>query len=207
MKKNIFISMLMLLCLMSCHKPKPVDSATKIEGRLMDRGSEIPIPNIRARLIEVRSTGSWSTGRSVIQSATSDAKGQFTFDIQWTDDLKGYEVDAVPNDLDKYYDLPFVRGEVKKGQTNKVDVLMQPYGWIKYKIKNINPYDDRDTIRCGAGTFIGKNVDKVAFNKRLKLWTQPDSVGWTVTRNNINISYVKPITLVPHDTVTFEINY
>ena len=103
--------------------------------------------------------------------------------------------------------LPFVRGEVKKGQTNKVDVLMQPYGWIKYKIKNINPYDDRDTIRCGAGTFIGKNVDKVAFNKRLKLWTQPDSIGWTVTRNNINISYVKPITLVPHDTVTFEINY
>ena len=146
MKKNIFISMLMLLCLMSCQKPKPVDSATKIEGRLLDRGSEIPIPNTRVRLIEVKSTSAWSTGRSVIQSATSDAKGQFTFDIQWTDDSKSYEVDAVPNDLDKYYILPFVRGEVKKGQTNKVDLLMSPYGWIKYKIKNINGFEFKFVI-------------------------------------------------------------
>ena len=193
---------------MSCGKPKPVDPSTRIEGRIMDRGTEIPLANWRVRFIEVTYNGLFSNpSKRVVQSTNSDAKGQFSFDFQWTDESKDFEVDAVPSDLEKYYILPFVQGRVGRGQTNKVDLLMQPYGWVKYQVKNTNPFDDRDTIRCYAGMFTGKNVDKTAFDKTLKAWNQPDSIGWSVVKNNILTRYVKPITIVPHDTVTFEINY
>jgi hypothetical protein len=207
MKKYIFFPMLFALSFIACDsKPTPIDPTTKIEGRLMERGSNIPIPNTEVKLVEVKSNFPNLPTTTLIQSVTTDDKGQYAFTFQWTD-LKTYELDARPNDLTKYYDLPKVVGEFKQGQTNKVDCFLNPYSWVKYRVKNSNPFDDRDTISCVAGTYIGRNVDKTVIVKTSKIWEKPDSVGWIVIKNKIETRFVKPITLVPKDTVSFEINY
>jgi hypothetical protein len=207
MKKNIFIVVLFLFGLTACNKPKPVDPATKIEGRLMDIGTEIPILNTRVRLIEITSKLPSSASRFILQSTTSDEKGLFTFNFQWTDPLKTYEVDAVPNDLEKYYEVPVVKERIQRGEVNKINCLMSAYGWIKYRVRNTSPYDNRDTIRFLGGMFTGINVDKTVILRQLKRWDQPDSTFWWITRNNIATLYQKPITIVPHDTISFDINY
>lgn len=196
-----------VLTLFACPKPAPIDPTTKIEGRLMDRGTEIPIPNTSVKLVEVKSNFPNLPTNTIVQSVTTDDKGQYAFSFQWTDALKTYELDARPKDLNKYYDLPKVVGDIKRGQTNKTDCFLNPYGWVNYRIKNINPFDDRDTIRCLAGMFTGRNVDKTVVYKLIKLWEKPDSIGWSVVKNNILTRHVKPIALVPKDTVLFEINY
>ena len=208
MKKYIFFSIALILGLVACNsKSTPIDPHTKIEGRLMDEGTNIPISNTRVRLIEIDYSEPWSSTKRVIQSVISDANGQFAFDFQWATGRIGYEVDARPNNLETYYEVSATKGNIAEGQTNKIDCFLSPYGWVKYKVKNINPFDDRDTLRCYAGLFTGKNVDKTILVKESKIWSRPDSTYWEVVKNNIKTSYKKPITIVPHDTVTFEINY
>ena len=208
MKKNLLFPLLLLAGLMSCGKPKPIDPATRIEGRVMDRGTEIPLSNWRVRFIEITYNGLFSNpSKRVVQSVNSDAKGQFAFDFQWTDASQDYEVDVIPADLEKYYVLPFVSGMVKRGQVNKIDLLLMPYAWVNYKIKNINPTTNKDTMSCYAGTFVGKNIDITVLHKTSRVWDKPDSIYWRVIKNSVTTEFKKPISLVPHDTVTFEINY
>jgi hypothetical protein len=207
MKKNIFFSMLFALSFIACDsKPTPVNPTTKVEGQLMDRGTNIPIPNTAIKLVEVGGS-LLSPTKSFIQTATTDDKGQYTFTFEWTDGSKGYDIDTRPKDIDKYYDLPKVVGTIERGQINKVNCFLKPYGWVRYRIKNTNPLDDRDTIRCLAGVFTGKSVDKTVIMKQLKSWELPDSSYWSVTRNNVFTRYSKPIALVPKDTINYEINY
>lgn len=207
MKKNIFFVLLLTLDFIACIKPKPVDPATKIEGQLLERGTETPIPNTKVKLIEVTSHFPDNPTMVTINSVITDDKGQYSFDFQWTDPLKTYELGVVSNDLAKYYSQPKVVGNIKRGQLNKTDCFMYAYGWVKYRVKNINPYDDRDTIWCRIGMLTGKNIDKTVVLKELKSWEKPDSIGWIVTKNKIQTSCVKPIALVPHDTIPYEINY
>jgi hypothetical protein len=207
MKKYIFLSFSLILGLYACNsKPTPIDPTTKIEGRLMDRGTEIPITNTAVKLVEITSALLGTQTRTTVQSVTTDDKGQYAFTFQWKDQ-KSYELDARPKDLDMYYSQPKVVGEIKYGQINKVDCFLYAYGWVKFRVKNTNPFDDRDTIRCLAGVFTGKNVDKAVIVRQLKLWEIPDSSYWSVTRNNVFTRYSKPIALSPKDTIDYEINY
>lgn len=207
MKKSSFLFVLCLLSMAACNKPAPVDPYTKIEGRVMDRGTEIPIADMRVRCIEVTYNGLLSNpSKRVIESVQSDSKGQFSFSFHWNDPSKSYEVDVVP-DLEKYYILPHVQGKAVRGQTNKIDLLLNPYAWVKYRIRNINPFNNKDTIRTSSGVYIGMNIDVIAFEKTLKIWDKPDSIGWMVTKNDIRTRYNNPITLIPRDTVPYEINY
>jgi hypothetical protein len=207
MKKYIFFPMLLALSFIACDpKPTPVNPTTKVEGTLMDRGTNIPIPNTVVKLVEVGGSILTPT-TSFIQSATTNDKGQYTFTFEWTDDSKGYGIDTRPKDLNKYYDLPKIVGRVERGQTNKVDCFLNPYSWVRYRIRNTNPFDDRDTMRCYAGMFTGRNIDQTVIYKTIKLWDIPDSIGWGVTRNNILTRYVKPVSYVPKDTILFDINY
>lgn len=207
MKKALFF-MLLAFNFAACDgKKTPTDPQTKIEGLLMDKGTVNPISNTRVRLIEITYNGLFSNPtKRVIQSAISDARGQFAFDFQWDDKLD-YEIDAIPNNFEKYYELSSTKGSILKGQTNKVDCFLNPYSWVKYKIKNVNPFDDQDTIRCFAGTFVGRNVDKTVIVRASKIWVKPDSIAWGVTKNKILTNYEKQINLVPKDTIDYEINY
>ena len=207
MKKYILFSLVFVFGLMACPKPKPTDPHTKIEGRLMDKGTVNPISNTRVRLIEIDYSEPWSSTKRVIQSVSSDVNGQFAFDFQWATGRIGYEVDARPNNLVTYYEVSDTKGTIKQGQTNKIDCFLSPYGWINFKVKNTNPFNDRDTVRCSAGTFIGKNVDRTILVKEGKIWSRPDSTYWEVVKNNVKTTFYKPITIIPKDTVTFEINY
>jgi hypothetical protein len=207
MKKTVFFIALMVIGCTACTKKMLTDPTTKVEGRLMDRGTNIPIPNTAVKLIEVTSNFPNLPTLTPIQTVTSDANGQYAFTFEWTDGSKSYELDVRPKDLDKYYDLPKVVGTIDKGQTNKIDCFLYPYGWVKYRVRNINPFDDRDTIRCLAGVFTGKNVDKTIIVKQLKLWEIQDSSYWSVTKNNVFIRFSKLISLSPKDTINFDINY
>ena len=172
----------------------------------MDRGTEVPILNTRVRLIEITYNGFSNPSKRVIQSAISDAKGQFAFDFQWAEGLS-YEVDAIPNNYQTYYEVPIVKGDITQGQTNKVDCFLNPYSWVKYRVRNVNPLNEKDSISFLGGTFSGKDVDKTIVVKTAKLWSRPDSVYWSVIRNSVWTKYSKPITIIPKDTVSFEINY
>ena len=73
MKKYIFLSLTLILGLVACNsKPTPVDPRTKIEGRLMDKGTINPIPNTRVRLIEVNYSEPWLTPASQVIISTKN---------------------------------------------------------------------------------------------------------------------------------------
>jgi hypothetical protein len=207
MKKTVFFIALMVISCTACTKKMLTDPTTKVEGRLMERGTNIPIPNTAVKLIEVTNNFPNLPTLTPVQTVISDANGQYAFTFEWTDGTKSYELDAHPTDLEKYEYSPKVVGTIERGQTNKSDCFLYPYGWVRYRIRNTNPFDDRDTIRCFAGTFVGKNVDKTVIVKQLKLWEKPDSIGYGVTKNNIRTAFVKPIALSPKDTINFDINY
>ena len=88
-----------------------------------------------------------------------------------------------------------------------MDVLLEPYAWIKFHVKNVNPYDENDKILVNnLKPLVGNRVDTFLIeqsigNKKFDIitWYYKNQIKY-VLRDSIN-------KLVSQDTTYFEIKY
>jgi len=177
-----------------------------VSGYVLEYGTLDPIEGARVYLVGGSAGGVSGPNWNLVDTFITGPDGKYAFRRSEEPVIVALYVYA-----DQYYDI--IEKAVKfPERKQEIDIVMDPYAWIKLHIKNTNPYDINDLFsfsgEWGGGSlpdYYGMNVDlyylqKVYGNRFIDVY-------WGVTKNNkFNFSQDSVFT-VTHDTVDFEILY
>jgi hypothetical protein len=188
--KNIPILFLlsMVLLVIGCSK----NGSESVEGRVLEFGSNKPIPNATVYLMEVKGTFLGPSGSSKIDSTTSDHNGRYKFTY-----MDNPYVSEIRGKANLYYDnYAYIMGTGKKLKT---DLILDPHAWLRIHVKNVNPVDTNDYISLGINThncvkgFWGNTIDTIFIcdnfkgnrNSLYKYKSAKTNVGWVEKEINV----------------------
>ncbi len=207
MKKYLILLIPMLLMLAECRKP---DKTTyiKTSGKVLEFGSNKPIKNAKVGIYEEGGAFLGSTWTKLVDTTRTDANGFYHFDKGNLDKGSSFFISAF---ADKYYTYDPNNYLVTGQEVTNLNIVLDPFAWIKVHVKNVNPFNDRDSILLGnvVGTIpmthVGRNVElnyinKVQGNLAIR-------ATWTVAKNGRGQSFVDTIIILAHDTLNYEILY
>ena len=153
MTKLIFLSFIVLL-LFTC-KPEHIESDLEkgiITGMVVDYTTNTGVPNPTVFLLGNDGEGTWVGGGTpsfFIDQTTADANGNFTFQIEYNEEI-GYLCSAV---ADLYFDYndEFSVERYSSGVVN-VEVKLNPIGYVNLHVKSVNIYESSDNINIQSGS-------------------------------------------------------
>ncbi|MBP8917993.1 MAG: carboxypeptidase regulatory-like domain-containing protein [Chitinophagales bacterium] len=153
MTKLIFLSFIVLL-LFTC-KPEHIESDLEkgiITGMVVDYTTNTGVPNATVFLLGNDGGGTWVGGGTpsfFIDQTTADANGNFTFQIEYNEEI-GYLCSAV---ADLYFDYndEFSVERYSSGVVN-VEVKLNPIGYVNLHVKSVNIYESSDNINIQSGS-------------------------------------------------------
>lgn len=204
-RNTILFFCLTVLSGTGCYKDNPVgDHDVLWKGRILEKGTNKPVPNADIFLYEHELDGDLWGGspRILINSYKADGEGwyQFTFN-----DLAkhGYDIQVVAKD---YYESKKMSPNEVNG-VSKMDVVLDPYAWIKFHVKNVNPQDDNDRITIDRFQPLdGRNIDTFLISEQIG--NLDHEVIKRITKGGVyKILYDTLPALKAHDTTYFEIKY
>ncbi len=207
MKKYIILLIPLVLLLTRCRKD---DKTTfiKTSGKVLEFGSNKPIKNAKVGIYEEGGEFLGSTWTKLVDTTRTDATGFYHFDIGDLDKGSSFFISAA---ADKYYTYDPNNYLVTKQEVLNNDIVLDPFAWIKVHVKNVSPFDDRDSLILGnvVGTIpsiqVGKKIElnfinKVTGNRNMQ-------ADWAVRKNGIGRVYLDTIKINAHDTLNYEILY
>ena len=165
---RIFKNSLLFLCMVlligsGCFKQDPAISENITwKGRVLERGTYKPLSKAKVYLYRKTSSGfdplgGGSGAGALIDSFYTANDGSFSFtyfsDIAYTYSLKGV--------ADGYY-LGESEGTLGTRKDPRTDILLDPMAWVKFHVKNVNPYDEYDDIGINnscISSFYGERID------------------------------------------------
>ncbi|MBK7036638.1 MAG: hypothetical protein IPH42_09915 [Bacteroidetes bacterium] len=155
MTKLIFLSFIVLL-LFTC-KPEHIESDLEkgiITGMVVDYTTNTGVPNATVFLLGNDGGGTWVGGGTpsfFIDQTTADANGNFTFQIEYNEEI-GYLCSAV---ADLYFDYndEFSVERYSSGVVN-VEVKLNPIGYVNLHVKSVNIYESSDNINIIHTSYI-----------------------------------------------------
>ena len=205
---------MLISILASCKKEK----STRIEGRVLEKGSNKPVAGAKIIFSEcVAGEGSFSPSVCLdVETTTTDAEGKYVF-VKESDTADRYRIRAEKNNYGKPIEVYQVATAGEK--TKNMDFTLPAFAWIKFHVKNTKAFDNNDLI-VAPGTdglsgyyFYGKNIDTtyVLGNKYLGnqyfLGNFKNNISWFVTRNSIQKHFRDSIYCKALDTTFYEIKY
>ena len=140
-----------MLCFVACHK-----GSTEVSGTVFEKGSGKGVAN--ASVIFSECVPGDGTGASAIcidvETVQTNAKGEYTF-AKDSGDATEYRIRAEKKNYGKPTEV-FQTAEAGKC-TEDINFTLPAFAWIKFHVKNVNPFDDDDLIRApgaiGSGNF------------------------------------------------------
>lgn len=204
----LMFSMLFSLCFESCLKDNAqVDHDVVWKGRILENSTNKPIPNADIYLYEHELDNDFLSNSPRILKNIYKADKDGYYEFTYRDLVKnGYEIQVSAG---KYYTSNKIASDDRNG-VSKVDVLLEPYAWIKFHVKNVNPYDENDNIDingdCLNKLLIGRLQDTIYICDQIG--NKPTDFVWWVEKNNTITKHRDTIPyLKAHDTTYFEIKY
>jgi hypothetical protein len=214
MKKLIFISLSVLIIsfLGSCGKK----DFTDIQGRIIEKGSNKGIVNAKVVFSQCISNGILGgSSCEAVDTVLTDANGNYRYTVE-DDQTINYHIEAFK---DNYY-MELLQ-TASGGQISKnVNIVMLAHAWIKFHVKNVNPFDDSDYIAAPGALnyadkyyFFGKDVGMsyVLGNKYVgNLYFEGNSTAkfyWDVRKNGVIKKYQDSLFIKGLDTLNYQINY
>ncbi len=179
------------------------------KGRVLERGTNKPLAKAKIYLYSARSSGfdplgGGSGSGSIIDSFYTAANGTYSF--TYFDNIDdSYSLKGV---ADGYY-LGESEGTLGTREDPRTDILLDPYAWIKFHVKNVNPYDEYDNIAINGdclGLLVGEKLDTTYYCENIG--NKSVDFVWWVEKNRMTNKYRDTIPfLKAHDTTYFEIKY
>ena len=177
------------------------------KGRVLERRTNKPLAKAKIYLYSARSSGFDPLGGgsgpgSIIDSFYTAANGTFSF-TYFDNIANSYSLKGV---ADGYY-LGEYEGTLGTREDPRTDILLDPYAWIKFHVKNVNPFDENDELLVdNFKSIYGMSIDTVLIkttigNKDFR------SITWYY-KNKVKTVQIDTIPLLKaHDTTYFEIKY
>ncbi|MGZ8568413.1 MAG: hypothetical protein ACXWW0_03400 [Bacteroidia bacterium] len=177
---------------------------TSVEGRVLELGSNKPIPNADVFLLrekrEMLGAGVW--GISNLKTVKSDAEGKFRFNFEADEDYV-YGMNAEAPDYQS--NSTTYRG-VERGKRNKTDIFLNGFGYLKYHIKNVkNQYHIGFSYSCFNSDYFSANTDTSIICQDNGNVNR--EVIYRLTSFTDTITVKKEIYIPVHDTVSITIEY
>jgi hypothetical protein len=205
MKKILLYLTFVLLS--SCGK----QGFTRVEGRVLEKGSNKPVAN--ANVIFYQCVAGEGFGSSAIcteiDTAVTDTNGNYVFTREEeSNDVINYRIDAFKGN----YSSEGLTTAQSGKTTKNVDFVMRANAWVKFHIKNVNPFDDEDRLALlvfnssNDGIFFGKKID-TSFVHGIFLGNFYNKFTYSVKKNSSYKQYTDSIFCKPLDTVFYEIKY
>ena len=211
-KSSYFLTIILLISILGgCKKEK----STRIEGRVLEKGSNKPVAGAKIIFSEcVAGEGTFSPSVCLdVETTTTDAEGKYVF-VKESDTADRYRIRAEKNNYGKPIEVYQVATAGEK--TKNMDFTLPAFAWIKFHVKNVNPFDDSDYIAAPGALnyadkyhFFGKNIDTTYIlggsryigNKKIE-------EDWLVYRaNSSKKQFRDSIYCKAIDTVFYEIKY
>ncbi len=207
MKKYFLILIPLMVLLSQCQK-EPATTFIKLSGRVLELESNKPIPNAKVGIYEEGGEFLGSTWTRLLDSFRTDANGFYHYEKHNLDKGSSFFLSVAANKYITYDPNNYL---ITGQAVNNLDVVLRPYAWIKVHVKNVNPFDDRDSIILGSVvgtipmTHKGTNVELNYINR--VFGNTAMRVGWSVSKNNIRQHFADTIRIPAHDTLSYEILY
>jgi hypothetical protein len=206
MKNLTFLFLISLLVLSACHK----DAITHISGHVTTLGTEDPVVDAKLVLFGGIPDDNFSNPSASyyrIDSTYTDATGYYEFNF----DAGDYVILDVVAEKESYFSQSVQQGLIA-GRGNVADIVLEPFAWVKFHVKNVMPMDDGDIISVwgswgGGGSIYtsGENVDETLIEKiRGNI---ESTIHWSITENGIKTTTKQDIYFPAQDTTLFEIFY
>ncbi len=204
--KHTLLTLATTALLLSCCKPTVTTSpspnyTTTVTGYAVTTDSLDPIPNIVLNINPLAGSYTTPVGGKTVRT---DSTGRFEF--IYTGPAYG-QIGIGFGGNNSYHNLGGY--DYITPYTNKThNIELQPYGWLKLHVKNVNPWngDDRLSISLGGSihSYYGI-VDKSIHSKEPGNGTK--TLVWAVEKNGIVNSFQKTIYIQGFDTSFYEILY
>lgn len=211
----LFIT-LTISILFGCSKEdNPYEGKIHVEGQVLEKGKiPKPIPNAMVILSEVKVTGVFDPVYYIpLDTVLSDKDGNYVLERSANGLSGAYHIYAFA-DPEQYWnrsDEPVIGKNIRKGVSVNNTLFIQPYGFVKVNIKNVNPVDDDDYFIINVGTpkgktFLGKQVDDTYFarengNDTITVYHDVLKTGQQYAAHKTKYF------LNSHDTLKLNINY
>ncbi len=187
-----------LLSTTSCEKEI---THTKIEGRILEYGSGLPLEG--AKVVLSRASTGNPNGQlhySGQDTLITGKDGCYHFDFEHDNNSTLFLFVYKENYFD--YENDFL-----SSITTYRDHFIDPHAYLHLHVKNVNPVDDGDRIRLGGGgdVFHGINIDKIIIEKRRG--NRQNDLTWYVEKNSQGSTFHQSFYLLAHDTTYYEIFY
>jgi hypothetical protein len=206
MKKYLFVLISFSFLMAQCRKAS--NNYIKVSGKVLEFGSNKPIANAKVAIYSEDGAFLGSTWTNLVDSTRTDANGFYSMEKSDIDKGSSFYVAAAAN---KYYTFDPTKYIVTGQDVTNNDIVLDPFAWIKVRVKNVNPFDDNDRIILGnvvGDITMIHNGRMVELNYVNKVFGNRDMLaGWSVRKNGVGKSYLDTIKIAAHDTLKYEILY
>ncbi len=198
LKIYLFLIPVLAVAWASCDDaPEPQN--TLVDGIVREYGSKKPLAGVRVRIVQVASGSPTAPlGFETLGVDTTDAAGRYHFELA---------LDKLPDGI--YLNVPqgyspydTERGGIIKGKQNNIAHDLDPYAYLYFHIKNVNPFNDNDRISGGytlsgiigeGRSFDWTNYARVLGNRYVK-------IGYTVRKNGLLKNVTDSVYISGRDT-------
>ncbi len=206
MKNYLYLTALVIIGLTSCKKDRNLEKRTQtfIEGHIVNSITGDSIPGARVELWEDDRGGSLiieDYDRKLGETKT-DEKGYFKIHFLCSN-VKAYGIIPYKENYTNYNTVTNVNCSRTSYQSG---IRLMPFSWLRIHIKNINPFDDNDSLYYYYHfSLVGQNIDTVFYRTFAADAVQVNK--WNVTKNGQTTSHYAINTCSPHDTCSLNIYY
>lgn len=205
MKHTVFILVTAAQILAACTvTTEPTNGPTytnTITGYALTTDSLDPIPNLVLDMNPLQGSYTTPVGGKTLRT---DSTGRFEF--IYTGPAHG-QIGIGFGGNNNYHNLGGY-DYITPYTTKTHNIHLQPYGWLKLHVKNVNPWNGDDRISLSLGGTVQSCygiVDKTIHSKEPGNGTK--KLIWAVEKNGIVTSYKDSVYLVGFDTTFYEILY
>lgn len=203
----------------ACKKNEEPEPVT-FSGQINDPVQGIPVANATVKIALQQSANNnvINTGFVVMASTTTDANGNYSITFSPENPVT-YRL-IVEKNLYFGQQTDYSHNAIATGSNTTTNFNINPVGWFKVNIKNVNPVDNDDVIlfqntsenngcaTCCSNTavsFTGMNVDTYILCQRV---AHPNiTYSWFVTKNGNLTTFNSSTSGIVGDTAVVTINY
>jgi hypothetical protein len=204
MKKVLILTSILLaisLLWFGCKEDNTPQAVAEISGKVLEQGSNKPIPNAKILISECETSPLGSNTCYASDTIFSDGQGNYKFapTKEINSNLTWFLTATKPS-----YNKSFVT--LSKNVFTTRNIIIEPIGYVRVKAINSTPFDDGDKLSFGwPEVYYGKNIDKTLFfsisgNKKNYFW-------WSVTKNGVMNNFSDSIYVKSTDTIDYRILY
>ncbi len=209
MKKLLFFSLTILIIsfLGSCGKK----DYTSIEGQVLEKGSNKGIANAKVIFSECVSGDGFGASAicADVETVLTNAQGKYIFTKE-KDKATDYRIRAEKTNYGNVYPVYHLANAGER--TKNLDFTLPAFAWIKFHVKNVNPFDEKDLIIAPGSSlanlnyrFYGKFIDTTYI---LKCFGSDINItDWFVYENNKKEYFQDSLFVKGLDTALYKIKY